>query len=85
MAHTSFDFKSEIMLVTFFGRLAIIREQFVQAGQAVDKRHNLDVLSRLVQRIRGVRLQFLEGGSWFLLHDHARLHSAVSIKQILAK
>jgi hypothetical protein len=44
-----------------------------------------EALSRLVQRIRRVRPQFQEGGSWFLLHDNARPHTAVSIKQFLAK
>jgi hypothetical protein len=44
-----------------------------------------EVLSRLVQRIRRVRPQFQERGSWFLLHDNARHHTAVSEKQFLAK
>jgi hypothetical protein len=44
-----------------------------------------EVLSRLVQRIRQIRPQFQESGSWFLLHDNARPHTAVSIKQVLAK
>jgi hypothetical protein len=32
-----------------------------------------------------LRPQFQERGSWFLLHDNARSHTAVSIKQFLAK
>jgi hypothetical protein len=36
-----------------------------------------EVFSRLVQRIRRVRPQFQERGSWFLLHDNARPHTAV--------
>jgi hypothetical protein len=44
-----------------------------------------EVLSRLVQRIRRVRPQFQERGSWFLVQDNARVHTAVSIKQFLAK
>jgi hypothetical protein len=44
-----------------------------------------EVLSRLVQRIRRVRRQFQERGGWFLLHDKARPHTAVSIKQFLAE
>jgi hypothetical protein len=44
-----------------------------------------EVLSRLVQRIRRMRPQFQERGSWSLLYENARLHTAVSIKQFLAK
>jgi hypothetical protein len=43
-----------------------------------------EALSRLVQRIRRVRLQFQERGSRFPLHDNARPHTAVSIKQFWA-
>jgi hypothetical protein len=44
-----------------------------------------DVLSRLVQKIRRVRPQFQERGIWFLLHENARPHTVVSIKQFLKK
>jgi histone-lysine N-methyltransferase SETMAR len=44
-----------------------------------------EIFSCLVQRIRRVRPQFQEGGSWFLLHDNARPRTAVSIKQFLEK
>jgi hypothetical protein len=44
-----------------------------------------EVLPRLVHRIRRVRPQVQERGSWFLLHDNARPHTAVLIKQFLAK
>jgi hypothetical protein len=44
-----------------------------------------EVSSCLGQRIRGVRPQFEERGGWFLLHDNTRPHTAVSIKQFLAK
>jgi hypothetical protein len=44
-----------------------------------------EVLSRLVQIIHRVRPQFQETGSWFLLNDNARPHTAVSIKQFFGK
>jgi hypothetical protein len=45
----------------------------------------VEVLSRLIQRIRRVRPQFQERGSWFLLYDNARPHTATSIKSFWAK
>jgi hypothetical protein len=50
----------------------------------VNKEYYLEVWSCLVQRTRRVRPQFQERESWFLLHDNARPHTAVSIKQFLA-
>jgi hypothetical protein len=44
-----------------------------------------EVLSRLVQRIGRVRRRFQERGSWFLLHDNARPHTAIAINQFLVK
>jgi hypothetical protein len=44
-----------------------------------------EVLSGLVQRIRRVRPQFQERGSWILLHGNARPHNAVSVKQFWKK
>jgi hypothetical protein len=43
-----------------------------------------EVLSRLVKKIRRVRLQFQERGGWLPLHDNARSHTAVSIKQFIS-
>jgi hypothetical protein len=85
--HKKFDFKSKkkAMLATFFYSQGIIHKQFVPPGQTVNKEYCMEVLSRLVQRIRRVRPQFQERGSWFFLHDNTRLHTAVSMKQFLAK
>jgi hypothetical protein len=73
------------MLVTFFDSQGIIHKSFVPSDQTENKECYVEVLSRVVQRIHGVRPQFEERGSWFLLHDSARPHTAVSIKQFLAK
>jgi hypothetical protein len=57
---------------------------------SIDRRMTLrmmeeEVLFRLVQRMGRVRPQFQERGSWFLLHENARPHTAPSVKQFLAK
>jgi histone-lysine N-methyltransferase SETMAR len=78
--------KNEVLLVTFFESQGIIHKEFVPPCQSANKDYYEEVLPHLVQRIRRVRRpQFQERGSWFLLHENARPHTAVSIKQFLAK
>jgi hypothetical protein len=78
--------RNKVILVTFYYSQGIIHKEFIPPGQMVNKVlvYYVEVLSRLVQRIRRVRPQFQERGSWFLLHDTARPHTAVSVKQFLA-
>jgi hypothetical protein len=75
------------MLATFFYSQGIIYKKFVAPGQTVNKKYGyyVQILSCLVQIIYHVRPQFQERESWFLLHDYARPHSAISVKQFLAK
>jgi hypothetical protein len=73
------------MLATFFKSQGIIHKEFTPLGQTVNKEYYAEVLSRFIQRICRVRPQFQERGSGFLLLDNARPHTAVSIKQLLAK
>ncbi|GBM57467.1 Putative uncharacterized protein FLJ37770 [Araneus ventricosus] len=42
------------------------------------------VLKRLLQRIRQVRPQLYQSGQWKLLHDNARPHTAIRVRQFLA-
>jgi len=77
--------KTKVMLITFFDSIGIIHKEFVLPGQTVNKEYYLEVLKRLVARIHRIRPQFRETGSWMLLHDNARPHTAVIIKQFLAK
>jgi len=44
-----------------------------------------DVMERLLNRIRRVRLGMCESGDWFLLHDNAPSHNATIVKQFLAQ
>jgi hypothetical protein len=72
------------MLVTFFDRQEIIHKEFVPPSQMVNKEYYVEVLSYLVQRICQERPQFRGQGSWFL-HDNARLHIAVAVKEFSSK
>jgi hypothetical protein len=65
--------------------IEIVRELIPTDRRMTLRMMEEEVLSRLVQRIRRVRPQFQERGSWFLLHGNARLHTAVSMKQFWAK
>jgi hypothetical protein len=73
------------MWVTIFDSQGISHKQFVPSGQTVNKEYYVEVLSRLVQSIHRIRPQFQKRGSSFLLHDNARPHTTVSVKQFLAK
>jgi hypothetical protein len=77
--------KNKVMFVTFFVCQGIIHKECVPPGQTVNKEYYVEVLFRLVQRIRRVRPHFQERGCWFLLHHNARPYTAASIKQFLAK
>jgi hypothetical protein len=65
--------------------IEIIRELISADRRIIIRLMEEEVLYRLLQIIRRERSQFQEGGSWFLLQDNARPHTAVSIKQFLAK
>jgi hypothetical protein len=77
--------KYKVILVTFYDSQGIIHKEFVPPGRTVSKEYYEEVLSRLVQRIRRVSPHFQERGSCFLSHDSAKPHTAVSVKQFLAK
>lgn len=76
--------KTKVMLITFFDSTGIIHKEFVPPGQTINKDYYKEVLQRLVKRIHRVRPQFHEKGSWFLLHDNARPHTALLVKEFLA-
>jgi hypothetical protein len=74
-----------MMLATFFYSQGIIYKKLIPSGQLENTEYFVQLLSCLVQIIYQVRPQFQERESWFLLHDYARPHTAISMKQFLAK
>jgi hypothetical protein len=54
----------------------ITHKYFIPSGQKVNKEYYVEALF-FFQRIRRVRPQFPERGSWFLLQDNAIPHTAV--------
>jgi transposase len=42
-----------------------------------------EVINRLFARVHGVRPEFQESGSWYLLHDNAPAHSSGAVSEFL--
>lgn len=77
--------KVKTMLITFFDKEGIIHKEFVPAGQTVNAAFYLEVLKRLLQRIRRVRPQMFQTGNWMLLHDNAPSHTSIMVRQFLTQ
>ena len=52
-------------------------------GQKVNKQYYLEVLERLRNRVHPVRPEIAD--TWMLHHDNAPCHTAISVKEFLAK
>ncbi|UYV70884.1 hypothetical protein LAZ67_8000973 [Cordylochernes scorpioides] len=61
--------KIKTMLITFFDSRVIIHKEFVPAGQVITGEYYLNVLKRLIARIRRIRPEYRDEDSWCLLHN----------------
>ncbi|UYV61578.1 hypothetical protein LAZ67_1005355 [Cordylochernes scorpioides] len=77
--------KIKTMLITFFDSRGIIHKEFVPAGQTITGEYYLNVLKRLIARIRRIRPEYRDENSWCLLHDNAPSHSSLIVRRFLAK
>ncbi|UYV73903.1 hypothetical protein LAZ67_11001358 [Cordylochernes scorpioides] len=77
--------KIKTMLITFFDSRGIIHKEFVPAGQTITGEYYLNVLKRLIARIRRIRPEYRDENSWGLLHDNAPSHSSLIVRRFLAK
>ena len=73
------------MLVTFFDSKGIIHKEFVPTGQTVSGAYYIEVLKRLMGRIRRIRPEYRDPDSWCLLHDNAPSHTSLIVRQFLAR
>lgn len=73
------------MLICFCDSEGIIHREFVPPGQTINAVFYLGVMKRLLARIRRVRPQYREKGSWRLLHDNALSHRSNLITGFLIK
>jgi transposase len=60
-------------------------EELVTEKQTVNGTFYKEVIKRLLARVHGVRPEFQESGSWYLLHDNAPEHSSGVFSDFLAK
>ena len=72
------------MLITFFDIRGIVHYEFLPAGQTVNQTYYIEVLKRLREKVRRKRHDFFADNSWFLHHDNAPAHTALSVREFLA-
>ena len=79
--------KIKTILIThiFFDSKVIIRREFVPTGETITGAYYLEVLKRLMDRIRCIRLEYCDPETWSLLHDNAPSHTSLIIRQFLAR
>ena len=70
-------------LLLFFDSHGIVHKEFVPSGQTVNHAFYKDVLERLRKRVQRVRNDIAD--DWVLQHDNALVHTALSIREFLAK
>uniref|UniRef100_A0A2S2Q787 Mariner Mos1 transposase n=1 Tax=Sipha flava TaxID=143950 RepID=A0A2S2Q787_9HEMI len=73
------------MLIVFYDIEGIFHYEFVSRGQIVNQVFYKDVLIRLQERIRKKRPEKWRSEIWYLHHDNAPTHSALSIREFLAE
>ncbi|KAM0734110.1 Mariner Mos1 transposase [Formica fusca] len=77
--------KIKAMLIAFYNSKGLVLHEFLPSGQTVTGAFYLEVLRRLVARIRRVRPEYKDPESWCLLHDNAPSHNVIIVRQFLAK
>lgn len=75
----------KVMLIVFFDRNGVVHHEFVPEGQTVNQHFYQQVLIRLHDRVRRCRRPLWSEASWFLHHDNAPAHTALSVRQLLSK
>jgi len=71
------------LLCFFFDSRGIVHKEFVPPGQTVNHAFYKDVLERLRKQVQQVQTDVAD--DWALHHDNAPAHTALSIREFLAK
>ncbi|GBN25257.1 Mariner Mos1 transposase [Araneus ventricosus] len=73
------------MHVVFFDSEGLVNTEFLLEGTTLNASTYVEILKRLLQRIKRVRPQYAKQGDWTLLHDNARLHTTFLLQKFLTK
>ena len=73
------------ILITFFDRKETVHRKFVRTGQTITDAYYLEVLKRLMARIRRIRPKYRDPETRSLLHDNASSHTSLIARQFLAR
>jgi len=71
------------MIIVFFNSHGIVHKEFVPPGQTVNHAFYIDVLERLRKWVQRVQTDIAD--DWVLHHDNTPAHTALSIREFLAK
>ena len=69
----------KIMLISVFDANGIVHKEFVPPGKTVNQQFYLKVLKRLRDSVRKKLPEVWSSGDWFLHHDNAPAHTALSV------
>jgi len=75
--------KVKTMLIIFFDKDGIIHKEFVSSSHNVNAAFYVEVLKRLLQRIRRVKPQTIQTGNRMLLYDNVLSHTSIFVSQFL--
>ncbi len=73
------------MLILFFDSKGVLHHKYVPEGQTVNTTFYIQVLKSFCKHIPRLRPEMWRDWKFFLLHDNARLHTAATVQQFLAK
>jgi hypothetical protein len=73
------------MLIISFNIKEIVDKEFVLAGQTVNSVYYCDVLRRLLEDVRRLRLELCRQKKWLLHHDNAQYDTSFSTREFLTK
>lgn len=77
--------KIKVMILVFFDIKGVVHHEFLPEEQTVNSEFYLNVLKRLRDRVRRVRPHLTQNDGWILHQDNAPAHSALIVRQFLAK